>query len=85
LDLEVYFAEHWNKRNTYGMWLLGRSRARWEDNIRKDVREIGCENWGLLEFKLFVILKAVLSGSLVTTAWHVLRLRMEEMASRYGG
>jgi hypothetical protein len=28
---------------------------------------------------------AMLSGSLVTTAWRVLRLRMEEKASRYGG
>jgi hypothetical protein len=27
----------------------------------------------------------MLSGSLVTTAWRVLRLRMEETASRYGG
>jgi hypothetical protein len=29
--------------------------------------------------------KSMLSGSPVTTAWRVLRLRMEEMASRYGG
>jgi hypothetical protein len=28
---------------------------------------------------------SMLSGFLVTTAWRVLRLRMEEMASRYGG
>jgi len=27
----------------------------------------------------------MLGGSLVTTAWRVLRLRMEEKASRYGG
>jgi hypothetical protein len=27
----------------------------------------------------------MLSGSLVITAWHVLRLWMEETASRYGG
>jgi hypothetical protein len=27
----------------------------------------------------------ILSGSLVTTAWRVLRLRMDETASRYGG
>jgi hypothetical protein len=27
----------------------------------------------------------MLGGSLVTTAWHVLRLQMEERASRYGG
>jgi hypothetical protein len=34
-----------------------------------------------------IIARAVimLSGSLVTTAWRVLRLRMEEKASRYGG
>jgi hypothetical protein len=31
------------------------------------------------------IVIAMLSGSLVTTAWRVLRLRMEEKASRYGG
>jgi hypothetical protein len=30
-------------------------------------------------------IKSMLGGSLVTTAWRVLRLRMEEMASRYGG
>jgi hypothetical protein len=29
--------------------------------------------------------KAMLSGSLVTTAWRVLRLRIEETASRFGG
>jgi hypothetical protein len=29
--------------------------------------------------------KAMLCGSLVTTAWRVLRLRMEGTASRYGG
>jgi transposase len=29
--------------------------------------------------------KSMLSGSLVTMAWHVLRLQMEEKASRYGG
>jgi hypothetical protein len=29
--------------------------------------------------------KPMLSGSLVTMAWHVLRLQMEETASRYGG
>jgi hypothetical protein len=28
---------------------------------------------------------AMLSGSLVTTTWHILRLQMEERASRYGG
>jgi hypothetical protein len=28
---------------------------------------------------------SMLSGSLLNTAWHVLRLRMEEAASRYGG
>jgi hypothetical protein len=27
----------------------------------------------------------MLDGSLVTTAWRVLRLRMENTASRYGG
>jgi hypothetical protein len=27
----------------------------------------------------------ILGGSLVTTAWRVLRLRMEKTASRYGG
>jgi hypothetical protein len=27
----------------------------------------------------------MLGGSLVTTAWRVLRLQMEETASRYGG
>jgi hypothetical protein len=36
-------------------------------------------------FKLMVIKHAMLSGSLVTTAWRVLRLWMEEKASRCGG
>jgi len=27
---------------------------------------------------------AMLCGPLITTAWHVLRLHMEEMTSRYG-
>jgi hypothetical protein len=30
-------------------------------------------------------IKSMLSGSTVTTAWHVLGLRIEETASRYGG
>jgi hypothetical protein len=29
--------------------------------------------------------RTMLGGSLVTTAWRVLRLRMEETPSRYGG
>jgi hypothetical protein len=29
--------------------------------------------------------KSMLSGSTVTMAWHILGLRIEEMASRYGG
>jgi hypothetical protein len=32
-----------------------------------------------------IIIKTCVCGSLVTTAWRVLRLRMEETASRYGG
>jgi hypothetical protein len=36
-------------------------------------------------FNFCVLQRAMLSGSLVTTAWRVLRLRMEEKASRYGG
>jgi hypothetical protein len=32
-----------------------------------------------------VITISMLGGSLVTAAWRVLRLRMEETASRYGG
>jgi hypothetical protein len=36
-------------------------------------------------FSLFLVLQSMLSGSLVTTAWRVLKLRMEEKASRYGG
>jgi hypothetical protein len=32
-----------------------------------------------------MFLNVMLGGSLVTTAWRVLRLRMEETASRYGG
>jgi hypothetical protein len=32
-----------------------------------------------------VYFNSMLSGSTVTTAWHVLGLRIEETASRYGG
>jgi hypothetical protein len=40
----------------------------------------------ILGFRFFgCLLRSMLSGSLVTTAWHVLRLRMEEKASSYGG
>jgi hypothetical protein len=35
--------------------------------------------------KLVRLHQTMLGGSLVTTAWHVLRLRMEGTASRYGG
>jgi hypothetical protein len=37
--------------------------------------------------KIKIIIKdlSMLGGSLVTTAWRVLRLRMEGTASRYGG
>jgi hypothetical protein len=31
------------------------------------------------------VIPSMLGGSLVTTAWCVLRLRMEETPSRYGG
>jgi hypothetical protein len=37
------------------------------------------------EFRAVVMLETMLSGSPVITAWRVLRLRMEETASRYGG
>jgi hypothetical protein len=37
------------------------------------------------ERQLFYMCPATISGSLVTAAWGVLRLRMEEKASRYGG
>jgi hypothetical protein len=39
----------------------------------------------MAEIYLNRIICAMLGGSLVTTAWHVFRLRMEETASRYGG
>jgi hypothetical protein len=39
----------------------------------------------LTPFFYRVYFATMLSGSLVTTAWRVLRLRMEETASRYGG
>jgi hypothetical protein len=32
-----------------------------------------------------LVVISMLSGSLVTMAWHVLRLQMEKKASRYGG
>jgi hypothetical protein len=46
-------------------------------------------NLARISFKLTAFsdssVKAMLNGSVVTTAWRVLRLRMEEEASRYGG
>jgi hypothetical protein len=33
----------------------------------------------------YIYKQSMLSGSLVTTAWRVLRLRIEEEASTYGG
>jgi hypothetical protein len=36
-------------------------------------------------YAFFVVTIISLDGSLVTTAWRVLRLRMEETASSYGG
>jgi hypothetical protein len=38
-----------------------------------------------LHFLLPELCVAMLNGSIVTAAWCVLRLRMEETASRYGG
>jgi hypothetical protein len=35
--------------------------------------------------EIFPVYVAMLVESLVTTTWHVLRLQMEVMASRYGG
>jgi len=32
-----------------GRRLLGRPRRRWEDNIRMDLREVGCGGMGLME------------------------------------
>jgi hypothetical protein len=42
-------------------------------------------NYGKGDYLLLMIPYTMLSGSLVTTACHVLRLQMEEKASRYGG
>jgi hypothetical protein len=36
------------------------------------------------EFQMVAVYWPMLGGSHVTTAWRVLRLRMEETASRYG-
>jgi hypothetical protein len=38
----------------------------------------------LVVFVCLITVDSILSGSLVTTAWRVLRLRVEETASRYG-
>jgi hypothetical protein len=46
---------------------------------------VGYYNWEKRKKDLAAYLVATFSGSLVTTAWRVLRLRMEEKASRYGG
>jgi hypothetical protein len=36
-------------------------------------------------FRMLMSHKTMLGGSLVTTAWRVLRLRVEETPSTYGG
>jgi hypothetical protein len=39
----------------------------------------------IVSFTVFIIYFAsILGGSLVTTAWHILRLRMKETVSSYG-
>jgi hypothetical protein len=38
-----------------------------------------------MAFSIAAVLRPMLGGFFVTMAWSVLRLRMEEMASRYGG
>jgi hypothetical protein len=38
----------------------------------------------ILDLICLIIFGEELRGSLVTTAWPILRLRIEEMASRYG-
>ena len=43
------------RRDLYGVWVrkpegrrpLGRSRRRWEDNIKMDLRGVGCGGHGL--------------------------------------
>jgi len=37
------------------------------------------------KYSLKISSKTMLGGSLVTMAWYILRLQMEEKASRYGG
>jgi hypothetical protein len=58
-------------------------------NILKDVTIgsplIRCDRSVLHLFIFGISGPSMLSGSPVTTAWRVLRLRMEETASRYGG
>jgi hypothetical protein len=41
--------------------------------------------WCYIDFCILVLFIPCVCGSLVTMAWPVLRLRMEETASRYGG
>jgi hypothetical protein len=43
------------------------------------------ETFNLKQLNEVVSKEALLGGSLVTTAWRVLRLRMEGTDSRYGG
>jgi hypothetical protein len=53
--------------------------------VTKDMPEDKQGQKSSAEFGNVVDLQSMLSGSLVTMAWRVLRLRMEETASRYGG
>jgi hypothetical protein len=40
-------------RKSEGMRLFGRSRRRWEDNIKIDIQEVGCGAWtGLIWLRI---------------------------------
>jgi hypothetical protein len=57
-------------------------------NIQHYIAEYVIQNGSIFGLTVKSFLKYVLKmlgGSLVTTAWRVLRLRMEGTASRYGG
>jgi hypothetical protein len=47
------------------------------------IRQIPC--FGNFNFVYIILFNSMLGGSLVMTAWRILRLQMGETASSYGG
>jgi hypothetical protein len=66
--------------------ILCRRQEWWSStSIRRCLRGVVLKLSTWITLHLSIIIFSMLGGSLVTTRWRVLRLRMEESPSRYGG